>query len=165
MTLTSILASILAYYLTKETLCRAIVWLPDRDKIHDAFESIYVDLFEINHWGLCLAELPEWRIPRIGYTHTATTEGKLWYDPLVRLPDFIAGTVASWDMEANRTSREKHARLVEDVIANNPNCNLIKFQMGRESWSFGIRPVERLPIMGSNNEGLQTTTTPVQSET
>lgn len=148
MLLTSLLASIVAYYVTREALCRTIVWLPDRDKIHDAFGGIYVDIFEINHWGMCLAELPEWRIPKIGYTHTNTADKNLWYDPLVRLPDFIAGTVASWDTKINQTSKEKHARVLDHVIADNPNCALIKFEMGKENWSFGIRPVVRLPFIG-----------------
>ncbi|MEV4780127.1 hypothetical protein [Burkholderia sp. LMU1-1-1.1] len=148
MLLTSMLASIVAYYVTREALCRAIVWLPDRDKIHDAFGGIYVDIFELNHWGLCLAELPEWRIPKIGYTDTKTIGKNLWYDPLVRLPDYIAGTIASWDTTINRTSKEKHAKVLDHVIADNPNCILVKFEMSKESWSFGIRPVVRLPFIG-----------------
>lgn len=144
MALTSILAAVLAFYLSKETICKSVLWFADRDKIHDAFAKISIDLFEINHWGLCLQELPEERIPRIGLALDAVAQRKLWFDTLIRLPDFIAGTVASWNLETNLTSREKHARVLEQVVADNLHCNLIKIEMRRDGWSFGIRPVGRV---------------------
>jgi hypothetical protein len=143
MSITCILAAVLAFYLSKETICHSILWLPDRDKIHDAFAKIYFDLFEINHWGLCLQEISEERIPRVGFATDEANKRTLWFDPLIRLPDFIAGTVASWNMERNLTSREKHAKILEKVVADNLHCNLIKIEMRRDGWSFGIRPVER----------------------
>ena len=144
MTLTSILAAVLAFYLSKEAICKSIIWFADRDKIHDAFEKIYFDLFEINHWGLCLQELPDERIPKVGLAVDGGDERKLWFDPLIRLPDFIAGTVASWNLETNLTSREKHAKVLGQVVADNLHCNLINIEMRRDGWSFGIRPVGRV---------------------
>lgn len=140
----SILASILALYISKEAFCQSITWVHDRDKIHEAFGAICFDLFEINHWGACLQEVPENRIPRVGYF--VDTEGgrNLWYDPLIRLPDYIAGTVASWNMRANLTTADKHARLLEQVIADNPHCHLIKIDMSQDLWKFGLRPVGRI---------------------
>ena len=160
MTLTCILAAVLAFYLSKETICKSIVWFADRDKIHDAFQKIYVDIFEINHWGLCFQELPEDRIPRVGYATHETAERQLWFDTLIRLPDFIAGTVASWNMETNLTSRDKHARLLEQVVADNLHCNLIKFEMRRDGWSFGIRPIVRVRYSDSAQEGAMAPTPP-----
>lgn len=149
MSLTCILGAVLAFYLSKETICKSILWLADRDKIHDAFAKIYFDLFEINHWGLCLQELPDARIPKVGFAVDEKGAKNLWFDTLIRLPDFIAGTVASWSLDTNRTSHEKHARLLQQVIADNLNCNLIKIEMRRDGWSFGIRPVGIIsPVCG-----------------
>ncbi|WP_139794282.1 hypothetical protein [Chromobacterium violaceum] len=144
MALTSILAAILAFYLSKETSCKKIIWFPDRDKIHDAFSKISFDLFEINHWVLCLQELPKEKIPRIGFAIDEGSESRLWFDTLIRLPDFIAGTVASWCLETNLTSREKHARVLEQVVADNLHCILIMIEMRKDGWLFGTRPIERV---------------------
>jgi hypothetical protein len=138
------LAAVLAFYLSKETTCRSITWFPDRDKIHDAFSKLYQDVFEINHWGLCFQEIPEETIPKIGFAVDNSLGRNMWFDTLIRLPDFIAGTVASWDMETNLTSGDKHARVLEQVVADNLHCNLIKIEIGRENWSFGIRPISRV---------------------
>ena len=149
MILVSMLASVVSYYLSKETICRSITWFPDRDKMHDAFQKIYRDLFEINHWGLCFAELPKRRIPGVGYAIDIDGGKNQWFDPLVRLPDYIAGALADWNRNTNITSHDKHTRLVDDVIASNLNCNIIKIAMSREQWSFGFLPVDRVPNTGA----------------
>jgi|GEM_PF-3343829 len=164
MTLTCILAAVLAFYLSKETICKSILWLADRDKIHDAFAKIYLDIFEINHWGLCLQELPEERIPKIGSAVDEGAKRKLWFDALIRLPDFIAGTVASWNMEKNLTSREKHARVLEQVVADNLHCNLIKVEMRRDGWSFGIRPVGRVQHSDAATKAVPASNSPPYSQ-
>lgn len=142
--LTSFLASLIAFYLSKESCCKNIIWFPDRDVIHEAFTGIYIDIFEIMHWGLCLDKLPSGRItPRIGRAVYESGEKRMWFDALIRLPDFIAGTVASWDFESNLTSAEKHAILLDKVFVENPYCMIIRLNMSKTSYSFGINTVGR----------------------
>ncbi|BAO91070.1 hypothetical protein [Caballeronia cordobensis] len=158
MTLVSTLAAVLAFYLSKESTCKSITWFADRDKIHDAFSKLYMDIFEVTHWGLCFQELPEGKIPKIGFAVDEAPVRGMWFDTLIRLPDFIAGTVASWDMETNLTSRDKHARVLEQVVADNLHCNLVKVEIRRDGWQFGIRPLGRAPSADSNFEAAESQT-------
>ena len=96
--------------------------------------------------------LPDERIPKIGFAVDEGSERKLWFDTLIRLPDFIAGTVASWNLETKLTSRDIHARLLEQVFADNINCNLIKIEMRRDGWKFGNRPVAGVRHVATNIE-------------
>ncbi len=147
MILTSFLAAVLSYYLSKEARCELIVWLADRDVIHDSHDRVYMDFYEIQHWGLCLKYLPEDRIPKVGHAIDSAGGKKLWYDPLIRLPDYIAGSVASWHMEGDKEIHIKHCKVLENVVADNPRCNLIMVDLQKGQYSFSLR------VMGRKKSG------------
>jgi hypothetical protein len=44
-----------------------------------------------------------------------------WYDELVRIPDFLAGPLAGWDLMNNLvTGRQKYLEILQGVVADNP---------------------------------------------
>ncbi|MDO9002762.1 MAG: hypothetical protein Q7V20_04825 [Aquabacterium sp.] len=132
----AMLAAYLAFLLSKEAKCKSIVWFSDRDKIIDAFGEICRELFEINHYGLCLKEMAEMEISKVGYGIDDAGIDRLWFDSLIRLPDYMAGTIASWDMNENLVSSPKHSELLRRVFAQNPFCVLISATIGRSNFSF-----------------------------
>ena len=43
-----------------------------------------------------------------------------WYDELVRIPDFIAGSLAAWDYRSNLVpGRPKYAEILQGIVADN----------------------------------------------
>lgn len=139
----AILVAYLAFLLSREAKCKSILWFSDRDKIVDAFGEICRELFEINHYALCLKEITEAEIPKVGYGIDDVGVDRLWFDSLIRLPDYMAGTLASWDMKENLVSSQKHSELLQRVFAQNPFCVLISASIGRSNFSFSRLSVSK----------------------
>jgi len=55
--------------------------------------------------------------------------GSPWFDPIIRVPDFVAGVVSGWDYSATRTlandTRDKP--IFQQVISDNPNLAIVVF--------------------------------------
>lgn len=137
----AVIASYLAFLLSTEAKCKRIIWFSDRDKIIDSFENICFDLFEINHFGMCLNTLPDNEIPAVGYGIRDANSDDLWFDNLIRIPDYMAGTISSWDMKNNRVSKDKHAVILQKVFAENPFCSIIDVTLSRDIFSFHRKTV------------------------
>ena len=54
---------------------------------------------------------------------------KPWYDSLIKIPDYYAGTIASWDLNTNNADADKHVQIIDNVFADNPYFNLIKIDL------------------------------------
>lgn len=46
------------------------------------------------------------------------SEGKMWYDPLIRIPDYIAGTLADNDQKNMTVTKEKFSDVIKIAIAD-----------------------------------------------
>lgn len=126
MILTAEFAAVVSHLIAKHSHPEIIGWFPDRDNMTSAFGSIIHDMFSINFSTLCQMENIEPSITRLSIGMPGlSTHGKntMWYDDLVRVPDFIAGTLARWDFRKNYIASEapKFLQVIERVLANNPN--------------------------------------------
>lgn len=66
-------------------------------------------------------------------------QGEMWFDELVRLPDFIAGTLADYNKEENEFSHDKFIPLFERVFTNENKNLIFNVFIGNNNNSFEMR--------------------------
>lgn len=132
--LVSTLVVMISYYITKYSNPRIIGWFSDRDAITSAFGKIANDLFAINHAAICQERgLPFAHIqiglgdPRID----PNAPKRSWYDAIVRIPDFVAGTLAAFDFNERRVTAatakgvQKIIDIIDRVISQSDNISIM----------------------------------------
>ncbi len=113
--ITAAAAAYVAALAVKHGNAELVGWVPDRDKITEAYRGIATTLYNLNVTAIC----DQWKLrpPVIGVFHQKSDN--LWCDPYIRLADYIAGAAAAWDPpHANRVPA-KIATLVSKVLADN----------------------------------------------
>ncbi len=122
------LASYIAYIISRETKVTNIAWFSDRDAILDSYQNIVVDLFGMNHHGLCERDKIDGSKIKIfiGKPDNKENENQMWYDELIRLPDFITGTLSDYNFAEHLVSKPKFNSMMEGCIANNSNISILK---------------------------------------
>lgn len=142
----SLLAGYIAYMLTKEAKIEMVAWFSDRDKIID--KGFAYDLFEMTHTGLCENTNIESSNTKLGFGVQDENTNELWYDPLIRIPDYLAGALSSWDLSENRviTNKKvgKQITLLQKVFCDNPFCQIIRIDFGRDRYICGRHTVSPL---------------------
>jgi hypothetical protein len=99
MMLCATFAGTVATLLAAEGRADWVVWLPDRDDMTTAYGEILAQIFAADVWAFALRR----RLPPLRVMYRAEdlgqSDGKAapWYDPLIRIPDFLAGTLAGLD--------------------------------------------------------------------
>jgi len=128
MLIINLLASYIAYIISRETKVTNIAWFSDRDAILDSYQNIVVDLFGMNHHGLCERDkIDDSKIGIfVGKPDNKENENKMWYDELIRLPDFITGTLSDYNFVENLVSKSKFNSMIEGCIADNNNISILK---------------------------------------
>jgi hypothetical protein len=125
-------AAVIAYLLTKWTAPELVGWFSDRDNIIAAYDRIGADLFIMNYSSICQHRgvkfqdvqlrngnpLPDPRLPK-----------QSWYDPLVRVPDYLAGTLAAYNYRDNTAlGKQKVFEMIRGVLPNALNLIIIAFE-------------------------------------
>lgn len=102
-----------------------IGWFSDRDAILDYKEkeldmSVIQNFVQTAYHVFC--EELSYKQAKIVFAKPESS-GTVWYDELIRLPDFIAGALADYDTLNNKLSHEKFIPLIEKVFTNE-KCHL-----------------------------------------
>lgn len=124
------LASYVALFVTTHTKVKELLWLSDRGMIFDFLDGLCFDMYNQIYHNLLLET--SILIPKpnpFGIANKAKDEKSLWYNSLIKLPDYYAGTIASWDLNTNNADDDKHVKVIENVFVDNPNFNLIKINL------------------------------------
>jgi hypothetical protein len=120
MMIATVLAAFCAIILAQERKIEIVGWFPDRDNITTAYDQVAHHLFSVNFSAFCQRHgIADWRSIKttIGLPKPDPLKPRQsWYDELVRIPDFIAGPLAAW----NVTGREKYVDILRDAVADNP---------------------------------------------
>jgi len=98
-----------------------IGWLSDRDKINEAVPGLSADLFSTHYTAFNYCET------KLAYTQADSTTDN-WYDEIVRLPDFITGTLADYNMERDETSIEKFVKMLREYFAEAENLIVVRIK-------------------------------------
>lgn len=130
--LVSTFASLIFYYLTIIKKPAHITWISDRDAIIDRYEGIVFDFAYI----MFLAEYSETMAtredspimidePKFTFLEPEKTAVNA-YDELVRIPDYLAGTLADFDIEKQEFSKDKYYQMLKQSLVNSQNHAIIQ---------------------------------------
>ena len=111
--ITCFLASYIKYLLFKEVDVEIFSWLPDRDSMTSFTKGVYEQLYEIISYCICENKLPEERkhiAEQVKDCLIADPNNNMFYDELVRVPDYFNGIIADHNMKDNSISGEKQCK-------------------------------------------------------
>lgn len=117
--------------LVKEREIEKIGWFSDRDKMTIWCNGVVWNLGLENTLGM--ASLFGLKIPDgdpiIGVEPTSQQKGKMWFDEMIRIPDYVAGVIATWNFNKNFQNRaEKFEELTRSFLADTANLAIIKIR-------------------------------------
>jgi hypothetical protein len=140
----SILYSFLSLLLARDSKPELISWISDRDSLTTFNERILWDhALETVHGVAEQLGIPLQAVqfPIAAPDPTKPADEGLWYDDLIRVADYFAGTIAAWDVKANAVPKEKFARMLRDVIADSPRVLILRLRIGDEGLQVSQRQV------------------------
>ena len=108
-------------FLTIKHFAEGINWFPDRDPVMDIGKGIIKELSNVGYTN-AIAGRVKTPIIHMGMENPVTKE--FVFDPLVRYPDIITGVFSSISIYEQRTPKEKHIRLWNEALLNNPRTVL-----------------------------------------
>lgn len=121
-------ASLIFYYLTIIKSPSHIQWISDRDALSERYDGFvydlayfmflgeYIDKFLKNDsTGKIILNKPKFIFP------IPEKSGENFYDELVRLPDYLAGTLADLNFENNEFSKDKYYTILYHSLLNSKN--------------------------------------------
>jgi hypothetical protein len=117
--------------LARECPVRILGWLPDRDSMTTWCNGVVWDFAGETLRGV--AERYKINVPRGSPVLAVPGEQNgMWFDEFVRIADYVAGLLASWDFQANKLpgTSDKYIRLAEDVFSDSTNMSVLKVTLG-----------------------------------
>lgn len=125
-------ASVVFHYLNKVKSPSHIAWVSDRDALIDRGDGFIYDLsyfmFLAEYMRASQGEPTERNIvmskPHFIYP-IPPKSGINEHDVLVRIPDYLAGTIADLDISANEFSKDKYYTILEHALVNSRNHAII----------------------------------------
>lgn len=122
--------------IARECKTEGIGWFSDRDKMTEWIDGILWTFATNNVRGL--AEHKGIYVGKEVFPIAVPSPDtqQMWFDPLLRFTDYIAGSLAVWDIKNNRLpdkqNSNKFLRMVEDVIADSTNLIICGLDIGDE---------------------------------
>jgi hypothetical protein len=122
--ISTVLAAFCAIILAVERKIETVGWFPDRDNITTAYDRIADYMFSVNLSAFCQRHGIDARqiMTVIGTPDLKQgNSDQMWFNELIRIPDFLAGPLAGWDYRKNLvTGRQKYIEILQGVVADNP---------------------------------------------
>ena len=120
--------SLVFYYLNKIKEPSHIAWISDRDALVDRYDGFIYDLAYFMFLAECSSTISEvdkskkiiLDKPNFVFTIPEKT-GKNFYDELIRIPDYLAGTLADIDIDENEFSKDKYYTVLYHSLVNSKN--------------------------------------------
>jgi len=96
----SLLGGYVGSVLARETMLENLLWMSDRDRSNELGNNLIRELFQ-----LTLINIIKHNI-QFGFT-SANSSSDEWYQELVRIPDYLTGTIANFDFKKGDHNLEK----------------------------------------------------------
>lgn len=131
--LTSFLAAYIGNKIIEKSESTEIIgWFSDRDALLTKHQNSASDFFHINLHGLS-GNSDAVKIV-IGKPNDDSDD--MWYDDLNKLPDYITGVVADWNLDENSISHVKFSEMLRNVVADSSNISIIKlYKATNNNWT------------------------------
>lgn len=132
--LVAAMVATLCNMLNQAVSARTIRWISDRDALFERHDAVVTDLAYVYYLTQAIEfATPEQRgaqnlgasLATLGFEIPEKT-GKHRFDELVRLPDYLAGTLADLDSVTMAVSREKFEVVLNNVFVNSNNNWLVQ---------------------------------------
>lgn len=124
MIFSSLLSGIITYA-SKYVPFRLVGLFPDRDTLTNLYDSIYMDLTTISVTGHYFLN-GRGRVPFEITVGKPNLVGKImWYDELIRIPDYIANLVSKWDLKNLPSLDDKASPIFYDAYVDSKNLAVI----------------------------------------
>lgn len=139
------ICNILVLYAGATKLC----WFSDRDAIIDMKPNITSVLYNLNVYNLLNKNrYPFNCVNEFLLAMAKESTDNLWFDEIIRIPDYIAGTLASWNIKMNQVDKSKHKQMLKDVFSDNSNIAIINISISKDNLIKASRMiVSKLPFL------------------
>lgn len=126
MFLVSLLGGYVGSLLCRETDLSSLTWMSDRDRTTEICNNLIRDLFQIT-----LIDITKENI-QFNFT-TSNSSSDEWYKEMVRIPDYLTGTIASLDFDTMSVSHDKFLKMLQLHFSYNiENTFLYRFKTDDE---------------------------------
>lgn len=119
MFLVTYLGAFVSSLIVRKTQPEIFGWFSDRDAIHEVSDHLSIDLFEYFLFGFSQVENCQFAAAR------ATSNDKPFYDELLKIPDYIAGSLADYNSIDGSISKPKFDTVLTDYMAENRHNNFV----------------------------------------
>ena len=125
MVLAALFAAVVGCKLVRHAGTGFVAWMPDRDAITMGWQQVAYTMFCRDLNGMCQRHGISLANTQLGLGHHGPRpDGKrgMWYDELIRIPDFLAGAIAEAPMVSGPLSvrRTKVQSVFSGAIIDNP---------------------------------------------
>lgn len=120
----SIIVAFLYYYINKSTCASKIAWFSDRDPMTTKYKNLPFEFLYI-YYDL-ISGLKKNNKERVEISiGSPEASGHMWYDTIIRIPDYIAGSFADWRIEENECN-SKFSQIIEDIGSSKESLILLR---------------------------------------
>ncbi len=121
MFLISLLGEFIGGLIFRETDLSSLTWLSDRDSTNEICNNLIRDLFQIT-----LIDITKKNI-QFSFTRS-NSDSQEWYEGMTRIPDYLTGTISSYDFNRNAYEGIKFGKMLGAHFRNNfENTFLYRF--------------------------------------
>ena len=137
LTILSLLLPVVSLLIARRREPEVLGWMCDRDSMTSWGDGIVWELANENLLGLASnLALPTDKLRPLIALPDKSRQGEeaMWFDHLVRTPDWLAGTLAAWDWSNNDVSdhHPKYLQMIENVCADATNIVILPISMTRQ---------------------------------
>ena len=115
------------------------VWMSDRDRMTNWCGGALWHIAQLNLRGMSEAMGVDRGAEAPGVC-VLSTDGTMWFDEMVRLPDHMAGALSAWDMVFDEPAPSSRRKLVSDmlrdVFAYADNVAVIRLRAERDGFGW-----------------------------
>lgn len=123
------------YYLKMYSIPKSICWVSDRDAITQKFDSYVFDYMSMMYNMQPTNEMLTQDVFNLIFEPVAE-HGKNIFDQLVRIPDFIAGTLSSYSKQYGLDElRDKHLAIIFGAMLNSTNQVSLRIEFNENKLS------------------------------
>lgn len=117
----SLLGGYIGSILYREAGLSTLAWLSDRDSTNEICFNVVRELFQITLINIIKANI------QFVFT-SANSHSDEWYKELIRIPDYLTGTIAKFDFAQNQITKDKFGKILHLHFRRNfENTFLFRF--------------------------------------
>jgi hypothetical protein len=108
-----------------------IGWFSDRDKIFEIGDGLIINFFQNNLHGLLTEKNSSYQF----VSSLSNSNFDIFYDHFIKIPDYIAGTLADFNIDKNLISKNKFDKILTEYMGAETNNNFV-FRIFKENDQF-----------------------------